>query len=100
MSAKTKRDFDVLLDIERGTLERPVATQPYHTFTDLVLEDGQIKLSPQARKSVTITPAKGMLEEFIQLADADEQNILKYARRWGFLELCREHCPASISFTA
>ena len=96
MSAKTKREFDVLLDIERGTLERPVATQPYHTFTDLVLEDGQIKLSPQARKSVTITPAKGMLEEFIQLADADEQNILKYARRWGFLELCREHWePAS-----
>jgi hypothetical protein len=96
MSARNKRNFDVLLDIERAALERPVATQPYHTFTDLILEEGQIKLSPQARKGVAITPAKGMLEEFVKLADADEQDILRYARRWGFLELCREHWePAS-----
>ena len=69
-----------MLDIERAALERPVATEPYHTFTDLILEEGQIKLSPQARNSVAITPAKGMLEEFVKLADEDEQNILKYAR--------------------
>lgn len=96
MTARDRRDFDVLLDSQAAALERPVATQPYSTFTDLILEDGQIKLSPKARKGVTITPAKGMLEEFVELADADEQKFLEYARRWGFLELCREHWePAS-----
>lgn len=89
----------MLLNSDQATLERPVATQPYRTFTDLRLEDGQIKLSPDARHSVTITPAKGMLEEFIELAEADEHKFLPYARRWGLLELCREHyAPTSHNY--
>lgn len=38
-----------------------------------------------------ITPSTGLLEEFVALADADEDKYLQYASRWGLLELCKEH---------
>lgn len=38
-----------------------------------------------------ITPSKGMLEEFVALADADENKYLEYACRWGVLDLCKDH---------
>jgi hypothetical protein len=91
MTAKSRRDFDALLERDTATLERPVAVQPYHSFTELRIEGGKIKLSPQAKRSVSITPSKGMLEEFVVLADADEHKFLEYAGRWGLLELCKEH---------
>jgi hypothetical protein len=40
---------------------------------------------------VLITPSKGMLEEFVALADADENKYLEYACKWGLLDLCKEH---------
>jgi hypothetical protein len=91
MTSRGGRDFDVLLDRDAATLERPVAVQPYHSFIELRIEDERIKLSPKAKRSVLITPSKGMLEEFVVLADAEEQKFLEYASRWGLLELCKEH---------
>jgi len=42
-----------------------------------------------------ITPSKGMLEEFVALAEADEGKYLEYAYRWGLLDLCKEHRKAT-----
>lgn len=100
MTARSRRDYEALLDKDAATLERPVAVQPYHSFTELRIEDGKIKLSPKAKRSVAITPSKGMLEEFVQLADADEHKFLEYAQRWGLLDLCKEHfAPTSHNYS-
>jgi hypothetical protein len=46
-----------------------------------------------------IESGKGMLANFIALADCDEdqfeERVLEYARRWGVLRLCREWFPAT-----
>lgn len=91
MTNKVGRPFDALLTKVSATLERPVAVQPYNSFNQFRLEDGQIKISPDARKGVFITPSAGMLEEFVALSDASEKKYLEYACRWGLLELCKEH---------
>jgi hypothetical protein len=86
-----RRGFDGLLTRDAATLERPVAIQPYHSFNKFRIEDGKIKISREAKRTVLITPSKGMLEEFVALADADENKYLEYACKWGILELCKEH---------
>lgn len=91
MTIKDGRAFDSLLTRDAATLERPVAVQPYNSLNKFRLEDGKIKISPKAEKSVLITPSKGMLEEFVALADADENKYLEYACKWGLLDLCKEH---------
>jgi hypothetical protein len=91
MTNRNGRAFDGLLTLDAGVLERPVAVQPYNSLNKFRIEDEKIKISPEAERSVLITPSKGMLEEFVALADADEKKYLKYACRWGLLELCKEH---------
>jgi hypothetical protein len=85
------RTFDGLLTRDSAALERPVAVQPYVSFNKFRLEDGQIKISPNNKKGVLITPSSGMLEEFVALPDAAEGKYLEYACKWGLLELCSEH---------
>jgi hypothetical protein len=36
---------------------------------------------------------RGVLDEFIELAECSDLEILKYARTWGVLELCKHHLP-------
>jgi hypothetical protein len=90
MTKKDRREFDALLT-DATTLERPVADQPYHSFNKFRIEDGKIKLSRDVKRGVLINPSKGMLEDFVALADADEHKYLEYACRWGLLDLCKEH---------
>jgi hypothetical protein len=45
---------------------------------------------PQPGKLVR--PGPGMLEDFVKLADARDQAILKYARKWGPLWACGHRC--------
>ncbi len=42
---------------------------------------------------VRIPPSTGLLESFLKLGepDADPADILRYARRWGVLGICRKH---------
>jgi len=91
MMNTNERGFAGLLTKDAATLERPVAVEPYSSLKQFRIEDAKIKISPDAKKSVLITPSKGRLEEFVDLADADESKYLEYACRWGLLELCREH---------
>jgi hypothetical protein len=91
MTSKDVRDFDGLLTKDTAALERPVSIQPYQAFNKYRIEDGKIKISREAKTSVLVTPSRGMLEEFVALADAEENKYLEYACRWGLLELCKEH---------
>jgi hypothetical protein len=89
MTNRPARAFDGLLTRDTAALERPVAVQSYHSFNKFRIEDGKIKISPKAERSVLITPSQGMLEEFVALADADADKYLEYACRWGLLDLCQ-----------
>jgi hypothetical protein len=91
MTNRDGRAFDSLLTRDAATLERPIAVQPYNSLNKFRIEDGKIKISPKAERSVLITPSKGMLEDFVVLADADENKYLEYACKWGLLDLCKEH---------
>jgi hypothetical protein len=43
------------------------------------------------------TPGPGLLEQFVALGDAPDEEILRYARHWGVLVICRHGLPASHS---
>ncbi len=42
---------------------------------------------------------RGILDEFLQLCDAGDEAILKYARTWGVLELCCHNLPSCHEFS-
>jgi len=41
------------------------------------------------------TPGPGVLEHFVALSDAPDEDILRYARHWGVLTICHHGLPAS-----
>jgi hypothetical protein len=43
------------------------------------------------------TPGPGLLEQFVGLSEASDEDILRYARHWGVLVICRHGLPASHS---
>jgi hypothetical protein len=43
------------------------------------------------------TPGPGVLEQFVALSDAPDEDILRYARHWGVLLICHHGLPASHS---
>ena len=43
------------------------------------------------------TPGPGLLEQFVALSDAPDEDILRYARQWGVLVICHHGLPASHS---
>jgi hypothetical protein len=42
---------------------------------------------------------RGILDEFRNLCDAGDEAILRYARTWGVLELCRHNLPSCHEFS-
>ena len=40
-------------------------------------------------------PGSGLLERFVALAEAPDEAILRYARHWGVLAICRHGLPSS-----
>lgn len=59
---------------------------------------GRIELDPQRQElrywpgdEITIEDDERVLAEFVGLAEASDKAILDYARKWGVLELCRDH---------
>lgn len=90
MTVRRELDFGALLT-QDAVLERPVAVKPYQTFTKFRLEAGKIKLSRDAGRGASVTPSRGVLEEFVSLADAPDEKYLTYAGNWGLLDLCEQH---------
>ena len=61
-------------------------------WTDYVDEDEETKRVLKPRR---VSPGTGMLNRFVRLGDAEPPAILRYARRWGVLQICEHGLPAS-----
>lgn len=74
-------------------LDRPLRAGEYFAPEDLEVRGQDWLLwSPEAAKRVR--PGTGTFQKFVELADAPTHEILKYARRWGVLEICEHGLPA------
>lgn len=93
MSRKSKLKHNLGLGgllSEDGTLERAFPIAKIAIPSEIKVNAGSLVWdAPTTMKSVE--PGKRMLFDFIQLADASESAVLKYAHRWGVLALCSHH---------
>ena len=78
------------ITIQGGNLGRPISTEPLLVPARLILEDEWLLYvhGPGSRK---VRPDAPMLNEFVQLGQADSDAILAFAKRWGVLRVCEEH---------
>ena len=49
-------------------------------------------------QTIKVHPGRSMLDDFIRLHNAQPDQILKYAMRWGVLGICKHGLPASHSY--
>jgi hypothetical protein len=108
---------DVLLDALRrdsGVLTRPADLRRHWNFIQRIeIGQGRLlwRLGPArvvrhgllydgnlARRAIHIRQqaehdGRGVLDEFIELAECNDSEILDYAKTWGVLELCQHHLP-------
>jgi hypothetical protein len=61
--------------------------------------DGEIARQAIVTRLEAEQVGRGMLDEFLTLCDAEDEAILKYARTWGVLELCRHNLPSCHEFS-
>jgi hypothetical protein len=81
---------------EDGIVDRPIGALAWAISTDVTLEEGALIFRyPAERKKNTVYPKRGkarpdarLLTWFIELADASDERILAYARRYGRFGLC------------
>jgi hypothetical protein len=62
---------------------------------NIELEDDRLVWKFEAGTERRVAPKPQMLDDFVQLGDQPPAVILRYARRWGLLHLCKHGLPAS-----
>jgi hypothetical protein len=77
---------------DAGYLDRPVELGRWAVPQSLRLDEGALVWSWAGERRL-VRDGRGALERFIRLADAGDEQILTYARRWGTLEFCRHGLP-------
>jgi len=45
----------------------------------------------QTRRTTTTFASRALLTEFLALPDVPDERVLEFARKWGVLEICKEH---------
>ena len=63
------------------------------------LLDGEVARQAIVTRQEAERGGRGIFDEFLQLRDAEDEMILKYARTWGVLELCRHNLPSCHEFS-
>lgn len=63
------------------------------------LLDGQIARQAIVTRQEAEQGGRGMLDEFLDLRDAEDEAILEYAGTWGVLELCHHNLPSCHEFS-
>src|SRR5680860_1663918 len=81
-----------------GSLERRVSQGGWRAPSVVVLDESKEWLLwgalPEKGPWTSIKhPKEGMLEEFLELGDADPKRILRYSRKWGVLMRCKHGLP-------
>lgn len=74
-----------------GELDRRVTATRWRTSQRVELADGKLVWEKEGEDYVS--PKTGLLEEFIELADAPDKQVIGFARRWGMLNLCEHDFP-------
>lgn len=80
---------------EEGNLDRPLRVDPWFA-PGLLLEDGRLRVDGHRWPGREIKPGAPMLEDFANLGTTGSdfgQAALKYASRWGLLDLCQHQLP-------
>lgn len=62
------------------------------------LLDGEVARQAIVTRQEAERDGRGILDEFLHLCDAGDEAILRYARTWGVLELCRHNLPSCHDF--
>jgi hypothetical protein len=82
-----------------GEFERPVATSRWRRPSQVWAEAGFLRwkhaLGGRGDQSREVRPDTGLLSGFLSLADASDEDIVRYATRWGTLGICEHGLPAS-----
>jgi hypothetical protein len=79
---------------ESAALERPVGDDEWTIPGRVELVGNRLLWWPRAGPMAPLVKSRrGLLRQFEQLADASGDRIVKYARRWGILGLCRHGLP-------
>ncbi len=63
------------------------------------LLNGQVARQAIVTRQDAERDGRGILDEFRNLCDAGDEAILRYARTWGVLELCRHNLPSCHEFS-
>ena len=85
---------------EEGNFDRPMRADPWDAPGDTIrLREGHLECELLGYLSTRlVTPRPPMLEQFIRLSGPSRnqgQAVLRYATRWGLLELCQHQLPMS-----
>jgi hypothetical protein len=102
MSRQKSELFLELANLE-GNLDRPLSASRYAVPADIYLEEGRLVWKHcfnelKLWRRVSLSPK--MLAEFVQLAEDSDEQILRYAQRYGVMNICEQHgTPASHNYT-
>ena len=90
----TFKDFDWLGDQETGNLGQsfPLGKLPVWDVVDLDANEERL-IVHRASHQREVEPGASMLNAFVKLADAKPVQIRDFARKWGFLQLCKHGGP-------
>ena len=85
--------FDELADPD-GRLSRPLRTRGWDVPKPIELQDKALRWrEPNPKRERVRLPLAKVLTDFTGLAQADDLRVLKFARRWGPLNLCEHGFP-------
>jgi hypothetical protein len=76
------------LDTIDGQLDRRVLGTQWRIPDSIELKEGKLWYANESR---SISARPGLVEEFLGLVSASDEQIADFARRWGMLHLCGEH---------
>ena len=60
---------------------------------EIRIERDKLLYNPMEQSGVA-KDAAGMLDAFLNLANSDDAEIVRYAKKWGVLGLCQHNLPA------
>lgn len=85
-------DLAGITDIH-GSVDRPADIEVVRVPTEIDLDGDRLVWTWSQDAYRTVRPDDRMLTQFVKLDDASDEQILRYARRWGVLEICRHNVP-------
>lgn len=108
MTARLPRSLKQRLELAGvpTPLEQAAVPRDWFVPQDIVLERDRLCWRPSRPSSefpgfryayTKRSPGPGLLEQFVSLGDAADEDILRYARHWGVLVICEHGLPASHS---